>query len=206
MRTRVKICGITRLEDAMVAVEAGADALGFVFCDSSPRNVSIEVVASIVRQLPPYVSSVGVFVNAPMETIRRTVESAGLGVVQLHGDESPEFAAGITFASCYKAFRVRDERALETMRPFATRAWLMDSYVAGQLGGTGERFNWDLAVRAQSMGRPVILAGGLTPGNIAEAILQVRPYAVDVSSGVELRPGIKDPALVRSFLVGATKG
>ncbi len=206
LRTRVKICGITNEADARLAVDAGADALGFVFYEKSPRCIGVEEVRRIIDGLPPYISKVGVFVNATLEQIRATVFGCGLDSVQLHGEEPPEFAAQITFAKCYKAFRVRNEAALASLPAFRTCAWLLDSYVAGQMGGTGERFNWDIAWAAVELGRPVILAGGLTHENVCQAVRQVRPYAVDVSSGVEATPGRKDPDKVRKFVGEAIKG
>ncbi len=206
LRTRVKICGITNEADARLAVEAGADAVGFVFFERSPRYLGVEEARKIIHGLPPFVSKVGVFVNATVEQIRATVFGCGLDTVQLHGEETPEFAASITFATCYKAFRVQNESALTQLSAFGTCAWLLDSYVPGQMGGTGEMFNWDIAQAAIRLGRPVILAGGLTPENVCRAVCQVRPYAVDVSSGVEATPGRKDPKKVRLFVEEAIKG
>lgn len=206
LRTRVKICGITNETDARLAVDAGADSVGFVFFEKSPRCVGVEEARRIIDGLPPFVSKVGVFVNATLDQIRGTVVGCGLDAVQLHGDETPEFAATISFAKCYKAFRVQDAGALEQLPAFHTCAWLLDSYVRGQMGGTGESFNWDIARAAVGMGRPVILAGGLTHENVCRAVRQVRPYGVDVSSGVEASPGRKDPHKVRMFVQEATKG
>ncbi len=205
LRTRVKICGITNEADARLAVDAGADALGFVFYEKSPRRLGLEEAKRIIDGLPPFVSKVGVFVNATLEQIRGTVFGCGLDTGQLHGEETPEFAAAISFAKCYKAFRVQDEGALTQLAAFGTCAWLLDSYVPGQMGGTGERFNWDIAKAAIELGRPVILAGGLTHENVCRAVRQVRPYGVDVSSGVEASPGRKDPHKVRRFVEEAIK-
>lgn len=199
---KVKICGITNWGDAQAAVEAGADALGFIFFEKSPRHVSTSVAADIIRRLPPFIARVGVFVDMPRDGILNIIAECGLDTVQLHGGESPEFSAGIA-QKTIKAFRIENEKSLEPLHRYKTSAWLLDSYVAGQLGGTGAVFQWDLAVRAVSLGRPVILAGGLTPVNIADAVKQVRPYGVDVSSGVETAPGRKDHDKVRAFLAAA---
>jgi phosphoribosylanthranilate isomerase len=202
MSVRVKICGITRWDDALAAVEAGADALGFVFCEASPRCVTVSVAARIVEGLPPFVAKVGLFVNAPEAQIRRVAGACGLDTLQLHGEEPPEFCQRFT-VKWIKAFRMRDESSLQALSAYRAAAWLLDSYVPGKAGGTGERFNWDLARRAAQICPRVILAGGLTPENVAEAVRRVRPYAVDVSSGVEREPGIKDEQKVRAFIEAA---
>ncbi|MBM3836571.1 MAG: phosphoribosylanthranilate isomerase [Verrucomicrobia bacterium] len=199
---KVKICGVTNLPDALAAVDAGADALGFMFYAKSPRCVSEHAAAEIIRALPPFVARVGVFVNADQETVGRAVESCGLDTLQFHGDEPPDFCRKFR-AAVIKAFRVRDETSLQTMAAYETEAWLLDAFVPGKLGGTGERFNWELARRATTLSRRVILAGGLTPENIREAVRQVRPYGVDVSSGVEVAPGKKNPGKVRDFIAAA---
>jgi phosphoribosylanthranilate isomerase len=199
MSVRVKICGVTNVEDAMAAVEAGADALGFIFYEPSPRYVSPEVAGNIIRELPPFVAKVGVFVNAVEHTMLITAAQIGLDTLQLHGDEPPA-----PWRSCslntIKAFRVRDADSLRVLPDYDTSAWLLDSFVPDKLGGTGAKFNWDLAVEARKLGRPIILAGGLTPENVADAVRKVRPYAVDVSSGVEAAPGKKNHAKVRAFI------
>lgn len=202
MSVRVKICGITRLDDALAAVEAGADALGFVFCETSPRCVTVSVAARIVEGLPPFVAKVGLFVNAPEAQIRSVADACGLDTLQLHGEEPPEFCQRFEL-KWIKAFRVRDESSLHVLPTYRAAAWLLDSYVPGKAGGTGERFNWELARRAAGLCPRVILAGGLTPENVAEAVRQVHPYAVDVSSGVEKEPGIKDEQKVRAFIQAA---
>lgn len=205
MRVRVKICGITNLDDALMAVDAGADALGFMFYESSLRNVSPKVVAEIIRQLPPFVGRVGVFVNAPEESVRRTATDCGLDTLQLHGDESPEFCRKFDPLKVYKAVRIQDIHSLQVLPDFKTDAWLLDSFVPGKPGGTGATFNWALAVEAKKLGRPIILAGGLTPENVGEAVVTVKPYAVDVSSGVEASPGKKDRGKVRAFISTASQ-
>ncbi len=199
MDVRVKICGITRLEEALAAVEAGADALGFMFYPASPRQIEPAAAAAICRALPPWVHRVGVFVDVPEAHIRELVQRCGLSALQLHGRESPAFCRRFEWP-VIKAFRVRGPESLAELTDYDTAAWLLDSYVPGQLGGTGAGFNWDLAARAVRLGRPVILAGGLTPANVAAAVRQVRPYGVDVSSGVERAPRVKDPELMRAFV------
>lgn len=202
MSVRVKICGITRLEDARAAVEAGADALGFMFYEPSLRRVRLPEAAAIARQIPPFVARVGVFVNPDPAFVRQAVEACGLDTLQFHGEESPEFCAQFSLRQI-KAFRVRDESTLQDCLRYPDRAWLLDSYVPGQLGGTGAVFNWALAARAKETNPWIILAGGLTPENIAQAVGQTRPYGVDVSSGVESAPGIKDARLIQAFVRAA---
>jgi phosphoribosylanthranilate isomerase len=204
MSVKVKICGVTNLEDALAAVDAGADALGFMFYEPSPRNVSIKAAADIIRRLPPFVAKVGVFVNATEETVRMTVTECGLDTLQFHGDEPPEFCAKFFALKVYKAFRIQNLNSLQGLPTYKTDAWLLDSLAPDKLGGTGAKFNWDLAVEAKKLGGPIILAGGLTPENIGDAVRKVQPYAVDVSSGVESAPGKKDRAKVRRF-IGAAK-
>lgn len=196
--TRVKICGITTVEDALHAVECGADALGFVFYSRSPRAVSAETVKAIVDVLPPFITTVGLFVNEKSETIREIASFCGLDVIQLHGDESP--------ADCIlpphrvvKALRVKDESSLANASQYKVSALLLDAWVSGTYGGTGHAFNWDLASEVSGRTK-LILAGGLSPDNVSEAVRVVRPYAVDVSSGVEMSPGKKDPGKVKAFI------
>jgi phosphoribosylanthranilate isomerase len=203
MHTRVKICGITNLEDARCAVEAGADALGFVFYEKSPRFVTPEEAAAIIRQLPPLVAKVGVFVDAPSEDVRRIAAECGLDALQLHGQESPAFCQSLGFWNVIKGFRIESERSLGLLAQYPTAAWLLDSHVPGQMGGTGCSFDWELARQVRDWGRPIILAGGLTHENVAEAIRVVQPYAVDVSSGVEASPGRKDVEKLRRFIAAA---
>jgi len=202
MSTVVKICGITNVEDGVAAAEAGANAIGLMFYEQSPRNVSLQTAAEIARQLPPFVIKVGVFVNPTEELVSSAIMECGLNVLQFHGEESPEFCQLFPVMTI-KAFRIKDEASLDALTDYPTDAWLLDAYVAGQLGGTGAKFNWDLAVAAKNRGRPIFLAGGLTPENVADAIRQVQPYAVDVSSGVESAPGKKDHAKVRAFIQAA---
>lgn len=199
MSTWVKICGITNLGDAQAAVEARADALGFVFYEKSPRYVTITAAATVSKQLPGFVLRVGVFVNALKAEVVRAIGECGLNLLQFHGDEPPEYCSQFELMSM-KAFRMRDAGTLRELTKYRTNAWLLDAYSPEAVGGSGEKFNWDLAVEAQKFGKPIFLAGGLTPENVAEAVRKVRPFGVDVSSGVEISPGKKDPAKLRAFI------
>jgi phosphoribosylanthranilate isomerase len=206
MALRIKICGITREEDALAAIDAGADALGFVFVPGTPRFIEPGRAAAIVRGLPPFVSRVGLFVNAAPELIEATLAEVGLDTVQLHGDEAPEVGRSLLRrVRVIQAFRVQGPETLHRLPEHreSTHAWLLDAYVPGASGGTGARFDWTLAVQARDLGHPLILAGGLKPENIADAVRQVRPFAVDVSSGVESAPGRKDPEKVRQLIAAA---
>ncbi|MDE3066066.1 MAG: phosphoribosylanthranilate isomerase [Verrucomicrobiota bacterium] len=202
MSTRVKICGITSPADARMAAAAGADALGLNFYEKSPRHVTLELAAEISRQLPPFVVRVGVFVNAPEEFVLRAIAGCGLTMLQFHGDEPPEFCARFGLMSM-KAFRIRDAESLKPLAGFQTDAYLLDAWTLEARGGTGEKFNWDLALEAKRFGKPIFLAGGLTPENVAAAVQKVRPFGVDVASGVESAPGKKDAAKVRAFIAAA---
>jgi phosphoribosylanthranilate isomerase len=198
---RVKICGIRTVEAALAAVEAGAHALGFVFAPS-PRRVTPQEAERIIRELSPFVSRVGVFVDAPR---REALEIAGdcrLDVLQFHGGEAPDYCRGWQ-QQVIKAFRVRDGSVLEQMDRYEVAACLLDAYVPGRAGGTGQRFDWDLARQAGER-RRIILAGGITPDNVEQAIRQARPYAIDVSSGVETG-GVKDPDKIRALLMAVRR-
>lgn len=212
MAVRVKICGITRLQDLHAACDAGADALGFVFYAKSPRQVTVEAAAALVRELPPFVQSVGLFVNAGPEFIETVLEHVPLDLLQFHGDESPADCA--RFGRPYiKAVRVnQDTDLLKYVADFdAARGLLLDAFVPGVPGGTGERFDWRLI--PADLPKPVILSGGLMPENVAEAVRLVRPWAVDVSSGVEAvkmidgatvaDKGIKDLQKIAQFIAEA---
>jgi len=202
MAVRVKICGITRLQDALFAVNAGADALGFVFYEKSPRHVSAAQAAALGATLPPFVTSVGLFVDAPAEFVDSVLALAPLDLLQFHGDESPEYCA--SFGKPYiKAVRVtRETDLLKCAADFAAaRGLLLDAYVPGVPGGTGESFDWNLI--PPQLPKAVILSGGLSPANVADAVRQVRPWAVDVSSGVEASKGIKDTGLIAQFITKA---
>lgn len=202
MAVRVKICGITRLQDLHAACNAGADALGFVFYEKSPRKVSVETAAELVRALPPFVQSVGLFVNADPAFIQRVLDAVPLDLLQFHGDETPADCA--RYGRPYiKAVRVNlDTDLLKCAADFnAARGLLLDAYVPGVPGGTGERFDWSLI--PTDLAKPVILSGGLMPDNVAEAVERVHPWAVDVSSGVEVSKGIKDAHKIAQFIAKA---
>ena len=185
-----------------MAAAALADAIGLMFYERSPRCVSLDAAEHIAAVVQKPMFKVGVFVNADAGYVSEAIDRCGLDVVQFHGDETPEYCSQFD-VRVWKAFRIRDEESLKALPAFETEAWLLDSYVKGQHGGTGERFNWDLAIAAKKLGRPILLAGGLTPNNVAEAVRQVRPFGIDVSSGVESEPGRKDPDLVHDFLKAA---
>ena len=204
MSVVVKICGITSAHDGLNAVAAGADALGFMFYERSPRHITIASAAAIIRELPPFVVKVGVFVDANEDLVLRAMGECGLNLLQFHGAESPEYCRQFGLMSM-KAFRIRDADSLKGLGDYQTDAWLLDTYVEDQPGGTGTSFPWDLAVEAKKLGRPIFLAGGLNPANVAEAVRHVQPYAVDVSSGVESAPGKKDPQKVRDFIKAAKR-
>jgi len=207
MPVRVKICGITNLEDARAAVDSGADALGFIFFAGSPRHISPESAAEIISALPPFISRVGVFVDAPVDGILEIAGTTGIDTIQLHGSESPAECVEIAASklTVVKAFRIKEAASLDLIGAYRASAFLLDSYVSGQLGGTGAKFNWDLAVKAKQSGTPIILAGGLDPENVGDAVSKVAPYALDVSSGVEISPGKKDHAKVRRFISQAKR-
>ena len=202
MAVRVKICGITRQQDLHAACNAGADALGFVFYEKSPRHVSIATAAALMRDLPPFVQSVGLFVNAEPAFIESVLHAVPLDLLQFHGDETPADSArfGRPFI---KAVRVnRNTDLLKYAADFdAARGLLLDAFVPGVPGGTGERFDWSLI--PPDLPKPVILSGGLTPDNVIEAVHRVRPWAIDVSSGVEAAKGIKDAHKIAQFIVKA---
>jgi phosphoribosylanthranilate isomerase len=198
----VKICGITNHDDAQAAVEAGADALGFVFYPPSPRHVSPEQAAQIIHRLPPFVTTVGLFVDVAFETVNDLAADCGLDRIQLHGNETPAFCCQVK-QPVIKVFHMKNIESLRQLPSYRVSAYLLDAYVEGALpGGTGTLFPWALAAQAKAYG-PVILAGGLTPENVATAIAQTRPYGVDVSSGVESAPGIKDHRKIRAFVTRA---
>lgn len=199
METRIKICGITNQADAQAALAAGADALGFNFYEQSPRYLTVPAAAEITRQLPPFALRVGVFVNAPEDLVTRAIGECGLTLLQFHGDEPPAFCAQFGLMSM-KAFRIRDAESLRELPNYPTDAWLLDAYSPEVRGGTGATFNWDLAIEAQKLGKPIFLAGGLTPQNVAEAVRRVRPFGVDVAGGVESSPGKKDHQKIRDFI------
>ncbi|WP_095093386.1 phosphoribosylanthranilate isomerase [Pseudomonas sp. Irchel 3A5] len=196
---RSKICGITRIEDALAAVEAGADAIGFVFYAKSPRAVSVQQARAIIAALPPFISTVGLFVNASRCELNETLDAVPLDMLQFHGDETPEQCDGY-HRPFIKALRVQagDDIAASCRLYSRASGILLDTFVAGVPGGTGETFDW--ALIPSGLEKPIILAGGLTSANVAQAITQVRPYAVDVSGGVEKSKGIKDHDKIRAFM------
>lgn len=199
MPVLVKICGITSVEDGLAAAEAGADAIGFVFYEKSPRFVPVETAAAISRELPGHLIRVGVFVDAPVGDVMRAASECALQLLQFHGSETPAYCQQFGLMHM-KAFRIHGPETLAQLDDYPSDAWLLDAFSPGALGGTGATFNWDLAVEAGAKGRPIFLAGGLTPENVAEAVRKVRPFGVDVSSGVEASPGKKDHARVREFV------
>ena len=196
---RSKICGITRIEDALAAAQAGADAIGFVFYAKSPRAVDVRQARAIIAELPPFVTTVGLFVNASRCELNEILEVVPLDLLQFHGDETPQDCEGY-HRPWIKALRVRPGDDLEAAcRLYAgARGILLDTYVPGVPGGTGEAFDWSLVPARLS--KPIILAGGVDAQNVGRAIAQVRPYAVDVSGGVEQAKGIKDAAKIEAFM------
>jgi len=199
---KVKICGITNIEDALAAVDFGADALGFVFYHKSPRCVTPENAREIIAQLPPFISTVGVFVNETLEKTKEILKFSQIDILQLHGDEPPD--ACYIWHRVIRALRVKDFADLKPLEICRVSAFLLDAYSAGSYGGTGQIFNWDIAVEAKRFGR-IILSGGLNPDNIEKAIRHVRPFAVDVSSGIEEEKGKKDLKKMKIFIERAKK-
>jgi len=200
---RIKICGITNLEDALATVEYGADALGFVFQSKSPRAVTPETAKTIVSALPPFITTVGVFVDKDKTDVENIARHVGLNIVQLHGSEPPEACQIGT--KVIKAIRVKDLTDLEPLKKYKVSAFLLDTYSPYTIGGTGQIFNWDIAVEAKKFGR-IILAGGLSPENVEMAIKWVQPYGVDVATGVEgHKKGKKDHKKLKLFIERARK-
>jgi phosphoribosylanthranilate isomerase len=197
---KVKICGITNMEDAHLATELGADAVGFIFAES-PRQITPIKAKEIIQTLPPLVKTVGVFVNEDPTRIKEIKSVCGLDLIQLHGDESAEICRDLMPHSI-KAFRIQNEGDIENIKRYqeVIRGVLLDTFQKGKPGGTGQTFDWSLAVKAKEAGLPIILAGGLGPENIQEAIATVQPYAVDVNSGIEKRFGKKDPILMKQLM------
>lgn len=199
MQVKVKICGIINISDAIAAVDFGADALGFVFFEGSPRYISPEAAAAIINQLPPFTTTIGVFVDEKPEQVEKIIALTRIDIVQFHGNEPP----GMCDVSRHsiKAIRVKSLESLDPLNNYKDRvsAFLLDTFTPDVLGGTGQIFNWDIAVYAKQFGR-IILAGGLTPDNVAEAVKRVRPYGVDVSSGVESGKGEKDHKKMKLFI------
>ncbi len=203
---KVKICGITNKKDAVWASGLGVDYLGFNFYKNSPRAVSPKNAREIIAQLPPFIGTVGVFVNEEMKVIKSIVKKTGIKVLQLHGDETVEYCGELKTMfdgiEIIKAFRIENEESLQKIPAYDVNYYLLDTYVPGVEGGTGEVFNWDLAVKAKEFGKPVFLAGGLNPGNVKEAAGKVTPYCVDTASGVERLPRRKDYDRMHDFIEG----
>ena len=207
---RVKICGITNIKDALAAAEAGADALGFVFAES-PRKIEPEAAREIVSRLPAHIVTIGVFAGQDADEVLRIMEAVGLRFAQIHGDADEALAGQCNEAAwgLIRALRIGSPEsirgAVEDPLVAACDAVLLDAHVEGKMGGTGQAFDWDLAVEAETLGKPIILAGGLTPENVEEAARKVMPYAVDVSTGVEKSPGKKDHAKIKEFIENVRK-
>jgi len=198
-RTRVKVCGITRVEDALNAVASGADAIGLVFYEKSPRYITVEKAAEIAESLPPFISKIALFVNAADEEIRTVLDIVPVDLLQFHGEESPQTCQAYGWPYI-KAIRMHDDvNLLQLSDDYAeASALLLDSFVEGTQGGTGQKFDWSRV--PSNLNKPIILAGGLTAKNVAQAISEVSPYAVDVSGGVEIEKGIKDAAKIEEFI------
>jgi phosphoribosylanthranilate isomerase len=205
MRTRIKVCGITRCEDALAAAEAGVDAIGLVFYPPSPRHLEIGQAAEIAACLPPFVTTVGLFVNADSETIAEVVDRVGIDLIQFHGNECPDYCAGHR-RPWIRALRMKEDIDLvaEAARFDSARGLLLDAYRPGVPGGTGETFDWARIPRA--LAGCIVLAGGLSPDNVADAVARVHPWGVDVSGGVESAPGIKDRRLIARFVEAVRAG
>lgn len=201
---RIKVCGITNLEDALAAVDLGADALGFIFFTGSRRYIDPGDARMIVSELPPFVSIVGVFVNQSLDEIKAVMESSGIDTVQLHGDESPEFCAMLPHR-VIKAVRVKDSVDIERVELYPVQAILFDKYSDDMYGGTGSSFDWGI-LRGLNTSKKIILSGGLTPENVSRAVGIVKPYGVDVSSGVEDYPGKKNHMKLRKFIEAVKDG
>lgn len=205
MRTRIKICGITRPEDGIAAVRAGADAIGLVFYPPSPRHVSVDQARAIVREMPAFVSIVGLFVNETSEVVSQVMSSVAIDRLQFHGDEVPAYCESFD-RPWIKAIRMADDVSIadELVRYANAYGLLLDTYRKGVPGGTGEKFDWD-RIDPKDAGK-IILAGGLNPENVTAAVQRVRPYAVDVSGGVEREKGVKDAAKINEFIAGVMRG
>ncbi|MFH1397717.1 MAG: phosphoribosylanthranilate isomerase [Candidatus Omnitrophota bacterium] len=202
---KVKICGITNLEDAELAVKAGCDALGFMFYKKSPRYIDPLKASRIIKQLPKKVIKIGVFVNSPESAIRKIAKICKLNLLQFHGDETPEFCARFKDKRIIKAFRIKGVIGPEEILKYNTFAYLFDSYTKSGFGGSGKVFNWKFVQHPECITRPVFLSGGLTEKNVCQAIKTFHPHWVDVSSGVETAPGKKDSAKVKRFIKSVKK-
>ncbi|MFH1783403.1 MAG: phosphoribosylanthranilate isomerase [bacterium] len=204
--TKVKICGITNQQDALWAANLGVDFIGLNFFKDSQRKISLDMAKDVIAKLPPFVKTVGIFVNEELKSIQKIATQSPLELVQLHGSETPAFCAELKQlldgVKIIKAFRVQNEESLASIPQYADCAdyYLLDAYVPGQMGGTGEIFNWELAVKAGEFGKPLFLSGGLNPSNIADAVEKVKPFAVDVASGVQKSQRRKDYELMKEFV------
>ena len=198
--TRIKICGITNLDDGLEAIAAGVDALGFVFVPNTPRYITPSQAKLVIKQLPPFITNVGLFVDSEIDEIEDIVNHCKLDAVQLHGNESPEMCTKIRFQTkVIKSFHVKKEPQVlrNEIENYRVDAYLLDTFIKGKAGGTGQTFDWRIA---EGLSQRIIVAGGLTPNNIGTAIAQLQPYGVDVSSGVEKSPGKKDTNKIHSFV------
>ncbi len=202
---KVKICGITNLEDAKASINAGCDALGFVFYKKSPRYITPQKVNDIIKHLPPNIIKMGVFVNAQEKAVKRIAKLCGLDILQFHGDESSGFCQRFKNYRIIKAFRVKDKIDLEKILKYKIFAYLFDTSVKSKFGGTGKKFNWELLYYLKNIKQPIFLSGGLNYKNIKGAIESVQPDWVDVSSAVEIRPGKKNHKKVREFVRAVKK-
>jgi phosphoribosylanthranilate isomerase len=204
--TKVKICGITNIDDALCAVNLGADFLGFVFYNKSPRYISPVNAKRIIQQLPKIVNKVGVFVNAREKTVKKIARSCELNYIQLHGDEGSSYCHRVVGRikkdlKIIKAFRIKDADSLKDITDYEVDAYLLDTYDKKVYGGSGKSFNWNLISKVKNLNLPIILSGGLNPKNVKKAVKRLRPYAVDVSSGVEKSVGKKDYKLMKDFIL-----
>ncbi len=198
---KIKICGITNLEDANWVANLGADYLGLIFAKDSKRKVSLDKAKEITSAVPPYVKTVGLFINEEPEIVDKMLTLCKLDMLQFHGQESPDYCAQFKGrAEIIKGFRMKDEQSLERIPQYDVDFYLLDAFAQGEWGGTGKVFNWELALKAKEFGRPIFLAGGLNPENVSEAIKRVQPYAVDVASGVESSPRRKSVELILEFI------
>ena len=198
---KVKICGITNLEDAHHAVKSGTDLIGFVFA-RSPRRISPQQALKIASILPKKIKKVGVFVNEKQSRVKNIIKKIGLDFVQFHGDETPAYCREFKKVKVIKAFRIKNKQSLDDMKKYNVYAYLLDAFVKGKRGGTGKRFNWNLAKKAKKLNKRIIISGGLNPSNVKRAI-KIKPWGVDASSGIEKRPGKKDAKLIKQFILNA---
>jgi phosphoribosylanthranilate isomerase len=199
MAIRIKICGITRFEDAKVAAGLGVDALGFIFYPKSPRHITPDAAAAIIKQLPPFISRVGVFVDEDLEKVIQIARTAGIDTIQLHGSETPRYCSKIPLP-VVKAFSIDSSTDISLLGQYSVSGFLLDTWASDRRGGTGKTFDWSIARTASTRYRNIILAGGLNPQNMEEAVSTVLPYGVDISSGVEIKPGIKNPRKIRDVV------